>query len=183
MFVGVSGPLCVETGLRASLRSLSSMGPGPRGPGESGSHGRSAAAAATKHTDHAPLTIGFPPPVLGGCRSGTHAWVGCSPEAPVLAGGWRPLPVSSRGRPLVHVCILFSLLARTPGLDEGPRDLLCPNHLHQDPAPSTVTLGGPGARTQSVDLGTQWGPLTGPPLLPLHLLLLPRLSALWSRHI
>lgn len=111
-------------------------------------------------------------------------WVGCSPDAPVLAGGRHPLLCPHVVVPWYASASRSPLLARTPaGWMRAPGDLLYPNHLRQDTAPSTVTLGGPGARTQRVDLGTQWGPLTGPPLLPLYLLLLPRLSALRSRHI
>lgn len=58
------------------------------------------------------------PPSPGSCKSKprTRARVGLVPEAPLPACGWHLLPVSSRGRPPVHVCILLS-----PHKDTGQR--------------------------------------------------------------
>lgn len=58
------------------------------------------------------------PPGPGGCKSEprTRARVGLVPEAPLSACGRHLLPVSSRGRPPVHVCVLLS-----PHKDTGQR--------------------------------------------------------------
>lgn len=46
------------------------------------------------------------------------------PEPPSWACGRRPLPVSSRGRPSVHVCVLISYKDTCPIRDQGlPYDL------------------------------------------------------------
>lgn len=79
----------------------------------------------------------------GGQKSEMKVWAGLlSSEASLLADGC-PLPVSSRGRPSLHVCVLISSSCKdTRHTGEGPsqRTSFYLNYLFKDLTPSKVTF-------------------------------------------